>query len=200
MAAKHICEELNKRYGFSYEKEFTDIDNYTVTTFPKLFLGAYGKKVGTYFTWKGADDFDLITPNFDSDILYEDPPSTPIKQGSFDDVLLNKDYLIKDYYHKINYNVYMPAKHHIRSFKNNLADNEKAKMLVVRTSYAQVVTPFLILQNKETYVCDVRNNQGYEGDKGNLKEYIESLKPNYVLVLYDGVYSVNYSDQRYNFF
>ena len=200
VATKNICEELNKRYSFSYEEKLTDIDNYIVTTFPKLFLGSYGKKVGTYFTWKGADDLDLIRPNFDSDISYEDPPGYFIKQGSFEEVLVNKDYLKKDYYHVSNYSVYMPAKHHIRSFKNNLADNEKSKMLIVRTSYAQVVTPFLILQNKETYVCDVRCDQGYEGNKVNLKDCIETFKPNYVLVLYEGVYLSDFGDQRYDFF
>ena len=60
-----------------------------------------------------------------------------------------------------------------------------------------VVTPFLALHTSELHICDVRNNEDYVGEKLNMKEYINEIKPDYVLVLYNGVLN---SQNRYNFF
>ena len=61
VANNSLLEELNSRYGFEYDEKFTDIKNYKVEVRPDYFLGSRGKKVGTYFTSRGADDFEIIS-------------------------------------------------------------------------------------------------------------------------------------------
>ena len=61
-----LCKEMNDRHGFKYHPEYLDIANYNVKIYENQFLGSYGKKVGTYFTWHGLDDFELITPKFET--------------------------------------------------------------------------------------------------------------------------------------
>ena len=73
IANRCLCEELNDQYGFSYDKKYTDINNYKITNYENLFLGCWGKKTGTYFTWNGADDFELFTPCFETNLLLEEP-------------------------------------------------------------------------------------------------------------------------------
>lgn len=58
-ATGSLCEVLHNRYGFDYYEEYNDINHYSVKTYPNWFLGNLGKKTGRYFSWYGADDFDL---------------------------------------------------------------------------------------------------------------------------------------------
>jgi len=71
-------------------------------------------------------------------------------------------------------------------------------VLLIRDSFACAAAPFLALQTGELHVCDVRNGSYYVGDKLNMKEYIEQIKPDYVLVLYTGIESI--ADSKYDFF
>ena len=80
LAASAICEELSRRYGFSYENEYTDLQNYEVGLIRTGSL-AHTAKVGTYFTWHGADDIDLITPRFETNLTVEEPFVTQHKTG-----------------------------------------------------------------------------------------------------------------------
>ena len=80
--------------------------------------------------------------------------------------------------------------------KNNLNPHGK-KILMICDSFAMVVTPFLALQTSELHICDVRDNEKYVGEKLNMEKYIKEIKPDYVIVLYNGVSN---SQKEYNFF
>ena len=199
LATNSILEELNEQYGFTYTEKYMDLKNYNVEHYSNYSLGSYGKKVGQFYSWNGVDDFDLITPKFETDFNDEYPVNNVIDQGDYEHILLKKDHLEKDYYHKTVYNTYRAQKYHIKVLRNNLQDNGK-KILLVRDSFGQVVTPFLAQQVSEIHVVDVRKDQSLKGEKPNLKEYIEEIQPDYVMVLYNGIYSVNSGDGRYNYF
>ena len=81
--------------------------------------------------------------------------------------------------------------------KNNLNTHGK-KVLLIRDSFACAFAPFLSLQTRELHICDVRDGDYYVGDKLNMKDYIQQIKPDYVLVLYASLNNI--SDSRYNFF
>ena len=83
--------------------------------------------------------------------------------------------------------------------KNNTNPGGK-KILLVRSSFACVVAPFLALQTSELHICDMRDKEYYVGAKINLKEYIQEIKPDYVIVLYSSVYRMKGSAGRYDFF
>ena len=195
IANSYLCEELNRLYGFSYNKKYIDISNYNIKNYENLFLGCWGKKTGTYFTWDGADDFELITPRFETNLLLEEPLKNVKKEGAFEDTVLYLENLEKDYYNKESYAVYNGGNRQLQIVKNHLNPNGK-RVLIVRDSFACVVTPFLALQTSELHICDVRKHQ--DGEKINVEDYIKKTNPDYVIVLYAGVKKP--SNSLYDFF
>lgn len=199
IAAKAICEELNLRYGFEYNEEYTDISNYKVEKYENWFLGSSGKKVGTFFSSKGADDFDLITPKFNTDFTEKQPAKNQIRNGKFEDTVLYMENMNKDYYGVNTYATYSGGDFRLQIMKNNMNQKGK-KILIVRDSFACVTVPFLALQTSELHICDMRDYEYYVGSKLNMEEYIKEIKPDYVLVLYSGIRDIDKDNGRYDFF
>ena len=46
----------------------------------------------------------------------------------------------------------------------------------------------------------MRNYESFVGKKINVKDYIQTFKPDYVLVLYSGITSLENSEGRFDFF
>lgn len=199
VATEIICEELNNRYDFEYNKEYCDINNYDVVNYPDWFLGSRGKKVGLYFTKYGADDFDIITPKFNTDMIEEQPFKGSIRKGSFEETVLFMENIEKDYYGLSTYTTYSGGDFRLQIMKNNLNPDGK-KILLIRDSFACVVAPFLALQTSELHICDMRDFDGSIGEKVNIEEYIKTINPDYVLVLYTGISSTSISQGKFNFF
>lgn len=191
-----LCRELKEKYGFLYDEKYLDISNYTNQSYSNHFLGSFGKKVGTYFTWHGADDFDLITPNFETTMTEEQPFKGRVRKGSFDDTVLYMENMKKDYYNVNTYATYSGGDFRLQIMKNKSNPNGK-KILLIRDSYACVVAPFLSLNSSELHICDMRNYDSYVGEKINASEYIQKIHPDYLIVLYAGVPNV---DNKLDFF
>ena len=194
-----LLKELNSRYGFSYFNQYTDINNYDVTYYPNWFLGSKGKKVGTFFTWNGADDFELITPKFKTDMTEKQPAKNQIRNGEFKDTVLYMENMQKDYYEINTYATYSGGDFRLQIMYNNLNPKGK-KILMIRDSFSCVVAPFLSLQTSELHICDMRDFEYYVGDKLNAEEYIKQIAPDYVIVLYSGVSNFEESHGKYDFF
>ena len=144
--------------------------------------------MGTYFTWKGADDFNLITPGFPTSLIEEKSYEDSIRVGSFEETLLYGEQIYeKEYYHHDPYSGYCGGNHRLQIIKNQLENNGK-KVLFIRDSFSHVVTPYLALQFKELHVADTRGEdiEMYD-EKVNWYEYMEEIKPDIVIVLYKGV-------------
>lgn len=199
VAVSSICEELNKKYGFEYNKAYTDINNYNIETYDGLFLGSHGKKTGRYFTHSGPDAFDLITPNFTTSFIEEQPFKKEKREGRFDETVIFKKFLKKDYYSINNYVTYSGGDIKLQIFKNQLNPDGK-KVLLIRDSFACVAAPFLSLHTSELHICDMRTFNKSPGKKVNVEEYIKEISPDYVILLYSGVAKADSSDQKYNFF
>jgi len=192
-----ICQKLKSEYGFDYNTEYIDIKNYNIKMYNEWFLGSYGKKVGESYV--GADDFDIITPKFETNLTEKQPIKNQIKTGSFEETVMDMNNVNrKDYYNLNSYAAYSGGDFRLQIIKNDLNPNGK-KILIVRDSFACAVTPFLSLQTAELHIVDIRDREWYVGDKINVYDYIEEIKPNYVIVLYQ--YSAKLSDVagRYNF-
>lgn len=194
-----LCKELNKKYDFEYNKKYTDINNYDIVNYPDWFLGSKGKKTGLFFTTYGADDFEIITPKFKTDLIEEQPFKNQIRTGTFQNTVLYMENLQKDYHHSNLYATYSGGDFRLQIIKNRLNPDGK-KILIVRDSFACVVTPFLSQQVKELHICDMRNFSGMVGDKINIEEYINDIKPDYVLILYTALTDSDFSKDKYNFF
>lgn len=198
VATKGICESLKKRYGFSYNADYVNYNSYKTTVLKNWFLGSYGKKVGRFFTWQGADDFEVILPVFATDMTEENPLDNEIKVGSFEDTVLFQDKLEKSYYGKNPYAAYSGADFHLQIMKNNML-SDGHRILLIRDSFACVVAPFLSLQAKELDVCDMREGDFVYGQRLVLKNFITETKPDYVIVLYSGIGTVEGSAGKYDF-
>ena len=161
-----------------------ETDNYTFTTYEDLFLGSEGKKVGRYFTPLGLDDFSMITPNFDTHLTVTDYTGT--RAGAFiDTVLVQKNLHTEDAYLANPYVVYTGGDYPLQTIENHLYEGGE-RILVIRDSYACVVTPFLSLTAGEVHTVDVRYWTGTE-TADTILDYLEVLHPDKVVVLYSGV-------------
>lgn len=188
LAAQLACDSINQRYGIEFDQSKLDINNYNQKLYPDWFLGALGKKVGTYFTWKGADDFNLITPKFKTSLIEEKPYEDSVRKGSFEDTILYGEQIYeKDYYHHDPYSGYCGGNHRLQIFRNRLDNNGKTA-LFIRDSFSHVVTPYFALQFKELHVVDTRGEdiELYD-EKADWYKYMEELKPDVIIVLYKGV-------------
>ena len=199
VANNALIEELNSRYGFKYDKDVMDLSNYDIKNYPNWFLGSLGKKVGTFFSWTGADNFELITPKFKTDLTEEQPLKNETRNGDFKDTVLFLDNLEKNYYSVNTYETYCGGDFRLQIIKNNL-NTDGEKILLIRDSFACVVAPFLSLQTSELHICDMRNYEYFVGDKINLQDYIKRIKPDYVIVLYSGISNIEESQGRFDFF
>lgn len=177
-----ICSELERRYGFSYDHSKADLQNYQVETYENWFLGSYGKKVGTFFADFRVDDFDVITPKFETDFVetlsYRPVPRT----GSFEDTMLYREYLKKDYYGMNNYAAYSGGDFRLQTLTNT-KNPDGAVIVVVRKSYGCVITPFLAIHAGQLHVIDDRDGSYPSGDKVDVPAYIAQIKPDYVIVI-----------------
>lgn len=198
-ASGAICNTLQERYGFTYDPNWTDPDNYTTINYPHYFLGSYGKKTGTYFSRGGAEDFHLLLPDFETNLVESQPFKKETRTGSFSDTVLYMSRISrKDYYNKNPYATYSGGDYRLQIFKNKL-NPDGAKVLMIRDSYACVVAPFLCLNTAELHTVDVRNYSYYVGEKLNVHDYIQTFDPDYVLVLYTDAVNLASSSGKYDF-
>lgn len=159
-------------------------ENYSIQTYPDLFLGSEGKKVGRFFTPLGLDDFSVITPDFETRLTVSDYTGT--RTGTFSDTLLvEKNLHTEDPYLANPYVVYTGGDYPLQTIQNHRADDGES-VLVIRDSYACTVTPFLALAAGEVHTVDVRYWSGTEA-ADTVLEYIEVLQPDHVVVLYAGI-------------
>jgi hypothetical protein len=121
-------------------------------------------------------------------MIESQPFKDQVREGRFEDTVLYSENLERDYYGKNPYATYSGGDFRLQIIRNNL-NPEGARILVVRDSYACVVTPFLALNASEVHVCDVRDFD-FVGEKLNIADYIQEIHPDYVLVVYGGVTEV----------
>jgi hypothetical protein len=183
IATKVICEELKEKYGFQYNSEYININNYNVEVFHDYFLGSAGKKVGRFFDWQGADDIEIITPKFNTELSEERPLSEEERRcGKFDETVLFMERMIKDYYNTNPYATYGGGDYRLQIMTNNLNPYGK-KILLIRDSFSGVIAPFLALQTRELHIIDDREGDYPEGDIVDIESYIREIQPDYVIVV-----------------
>ncbi len=198
-ANEQVCKKLNEFYNFKYDTNFLDLTNYNIKTYNNYFLGSYGKKTGLYFAKGGADDIDIITPKFDTKLVEEQPLKSQTRSGDFTQTVMYIEYVQqKDYYNLNPYATYSGGDFRLQIIKNELNPNGE-KILLIRDSFACALTPFLALNTSELHVVDIRDFDYFVGEKINVYEYIKTEKPDYVVVLYNGVESIKGSNQKFEF-
>lgn len=181
-AAGEIFNELKKVSGFEYDDYVLSPDSYSSVYYDDVFLGSVGKKVGRYYTPLGLDGISIITPKFDTELTVTDYRGT--FTGSFEDVLIFKSKLDSSALYTSNpYTAYTGGDFPLQVIENNVADENAQKLVVIRDSYACVVTPFLSLAADSLHIIDTR----YWNESMSIPDYIKSIGPDCVIVLCSGV-------------
>lgn len=192
-----IVKELNSNYNLGLDKQgiYTDINNYNSKIYKENFLGTQGERVSQYFV--GLDDFNLITPKFNTNIKLTQILEGGIlheKKGDFNDSLIY-DYMIEsdDKYSTQSYAAYLGYGNTEKIIINNNADND-LKLLVVGDSFSRPFTAFMSLCFKETRTFDSQDGRG----NINVYKYIDEYDPDIVLCMFNGSAVGNYAVYNFN--
>ena len=139
------------------------------------FLGSQGKRVGTLFA--GTDDFELLTPAFDTRFTFSVPSEGVERTGTMEQTILFPQRVAqRDYYGGNPYTYYGGGDYDLLTIENHLNPGGP-RILLVRDSMACAVTPFLACACSRLVQVDTRS---YEGDVALLAQ---ELGVDMVLVL-----------------
>ena len=173
-----ISKELNENYGFNIDSELWNEKNYNIKTYKKSFLASEGKRTGIFYT--GLDDFDIITPKFKTNFEFKVESQNIYREGEFKKSLLDFNmFKTSDYFNAWTYSTYSGGDYGFLNIKNKTNNNGKT-VLLIRDSFACVVTPFLAEACSELDIVDLR-----QSDSINLREYVNNNKPDIVIVMYN---------------
>lgn len=174
-AYQTIAQTLREDYGLTLDTFYEDASNYNSDVLEDWFVGSQGKRVGTLFG--GTDDFELLTPNFDTDFTFSIPSQGVVRTGPMEGTILFPERVAqRDYYNGNPYTYYSGGDYDLLTIENH-NNPDGPTILLVRDSMACAVTPFLALSCSTLIQVDTRY---YEGDVAQLAL---ELEPDMVLVL-----------------
>ena len=177
-AANIISNYLNEKYFMNLKVENLNSNKYNYKTYEKIFLGSIGKAVS--LARANPEDFTLITPKFDTKLHVKILDLGIDKIGTYEETLIDWSALEnKSYYEGSQYLAYMQGDRGLIETHNELIDNGK-KILLVKDSFADAVSPFIALENEYLSIIDLRYFNG------SLKTYIKEYNPDIVIVMYNG--------------
>lgn len=158
---------LKEKLRCETDERIRDISNYTITTYHRWHLGSYGQRTGSWFA--GIDDFDLITPNFKTQI------TNGSESGTMQELIYNTEPLQKrDYLSRYTYDAVLDKA--LSGYVNLDCKNDK-KILLITDSFGKAVAPFLIMGFGEMRYM-------YDGTILDVTpEYLEEYRPDAIIVL-----------------
>ena len=175
-AHQTLAQVLESDYGFTIPEENTDPAAFTRESLSDFFLGSQGKRVGSLYA--GVDDIEIWKPSFDTDFTYSIPIYDMERTGPFEESLLFPERIEeKDFFNGNPYTLYAGGDYPMARIYNELSP-DRPRIMLLRDSYACVLTPFLALNCSELITIDLR----YFGD--DLLTYVDWLEPDLVLVMY----------------
>lgn len=175
-AHQTLAEVLERDYGFAIPEENTDSSAFTRTSLSDFFLGSQGKRVGSLYA--GVDDIEIWKPNFETDFTYSIPIYDMERTGPFEESLLFPERIEeKDFFNGNPYTLYAGGDYPMARIYNELSP-DRPRIMLLRDSYACVLTPFLALDCGELITIDLR----YFND--DLLTYVDWLEPDLVIVMY----------------
>lgn len=173
-ASGKIAQHVSKICDLDIDLSLYDKNRYHKEIFEKWFLGSAGKKVTLMRA--EPDDFELWCPDFATNFEIEIPTLKLHEKGDFKVFIDMSSIYPKNYYNANPYAAYSYGDTPVIIGKN--LDINKGKILLIRDSFSEVIIPFLNLSYSEVRALDLRKFNG------SVKKYIESYKPDIVVVEY----------------
>lgn len=168
-AYEGIEKYIEENTGCTVDERISDISNYNITKYEKWHLGSNGQRTGKYYA--GIDDFDLIIPNFETELQNSEG-----KAGSMKDMMIDMGPLQnKDYTSRYTYDYVLGTS--LCDFQNLNCKND-VSVLFITDSFGKAVAPYISIG-----FCEM--NYVYNGDSSVITpEFIESINPDVVVMLY----------------
>lgn len=153
-AYQTIADALRTRYGLTIDPFYEDEANYNFEILEDWFLGSQGKRIGTLFA--GVDDFEVMTPAFDTDFTFNLTYERVIREGPMVGTILFPERVAeRDYYGGNPYTYYSGGDYAFLGIVNH-RNPDGPSILLVRDSMACAVTPFLACACSALYEVDTR--------------------------------------------
>lgn len=167
---------MNQNWNMNINLDIFEEEKYSDEIYKKVFLGSQGKRVTLAKTNK--EDFNILMPNFETNITVEVPSIEINKTGTTRETLIDNELLDNiDSYNNSMYDAYSYGNKDLIYTKNNLIKDDE-KILLLRDSFSNVVLPYLSLGVENLYSIDQRTFDG------SIKQFIEKNGITKVLILY----------------
>lgn len=172
-----ICDFLNQKLDYNLNTKLFNIKKYNIDTYKNAFLGSQGKRVGVAYA--GVDDFDVITPKYNTNIELKIPSENKEVIGDFETTMIHRESITPN--NLLNkddtaYDTYMQGNHALVNI-NNKQINDGKKALLILDSYGCVVAPYLSQAFENLDCIDLRSYTA------SLEDYIIKTSPDVVIYM-----------------
>lgn len=176
--AQRIAEEISSLTGTDLHPEKLDIENFETLTYPQIFLGNYGQRVGVRNI--DPDDITLYWPKYATNIHRYTNYLGDITdiEGEFKESVIRWKYLQLDEGETYNIKAYMDygLTENYEFLQNK--DAADCSILLLKDSYSASIGSFLSLVADEICAVDLRRSDL------SLEEWIREIDPDVVVVAY----------------
>lgn len=191
-ATGEIAQKLNENYGFSFDMDVFNADNYDKNVYKNWVQGTIGR--GVTLVNAGYDDITVFVPKFETNLTINIPNLNINKTGDYLETMINPVAFKRrsTVYHSA-YDAFAYSKPPVTQVTNNLetVNNEKS-VLLIRESFAGPVITYLSLGIGELYALTP------EGFTGSIESYIDEVSPDMVVILYTAP-TTNEVTSKYDF-
>ena len=176
-ATELIAEKLNLDFDSGFDLSWFEPEKYEVIKYPNLVLGSYGKKVSKGYI--ANEDFELVIPKYENELHAIIPEMNFDKIGNFMILIDTRQLAYGDEYNLNPYGALAYGNQALIKIENKYAAN-KSKILIIKDSFANAITPYLALQCAQLDIIDLRDFTG------SLVSYLEQNKYDTVMVMSSG--------------
>jgi len=193
-AAGELMKKIHDEYGFEYNEEYYDEDNYDLIRYDDYMLGTVGRRTGIFYA--GLDDFVLFRPEFDTSFEFKargnNKKDSLERRGSFYDTMYIWENLEKRAdFERNTYSTYTGKNFQRIDIHNDLIDNG-LKILMIRESFTCALLPFIAANAEDVITVDLRHYK-----EKSIPELCEEVDPDLVIVDYN---PSAFSREQFDFF
>lgn len=190
LAFQELVDHMNTKYdaGLDPEGFYTDVNNYEIKRVENTFLGSAGRNVGTSFAKTDLEDFQTVTPLFNTNLQWtthdeSEPPASSL--------IMKEMVTYEEPYKSDAYKFYMNGVN-TRDQITNFDNPDGPTMFFIRDSYASP-----IIMDMLPMFSEIDCSWGkYTSDRYVKNDVIEA-KPDYVLV---GYYPEDLTEEFFKFY
>lgn len=181
-AYTNIAEWITEQTGYSLDDKLTNLDSYNINTYEDWF-GTLGHRTGRYYA--GMDDYDLIYPAFDTEILDKTDGTT----GTFVDQVVMMDIFDEKDAEKRSYYDWAYRKNNYKDLQSQQATLDLS-VYMISDSYGNAVSPFMLLSYKDYSIMS------FDKEGSLTHETLDGFAPDVVVfMVWPGEYTEEWMDK-----